>query len=114
MDKKLNDIVRYITPEVLDSIQNILSINLNSLDRVITPKFVVGIYFLYDNNELVYIGKSTNIHIRINTHRKNKQFDSYSILKCCEDDLKIYERILINKYLPKYNIDMVTKKIKNK
>jgi predicted GIY-YIG superfamily endonuclease len=33
-----------------------------------------GLYFLYQDNELTYIGKSTNIPNRLSNH--NKQFDS--------------------------------------
>ena len=38
---------------------------------------VSGVYFLFDREELVYIGSSTHCHERIREHRKDK--DLYAI-----------------------------------
>ncbi len=41
---------------------------------------VSGVYGLYKNGELVYIGESINIHARAMQHKKDKDFDSYNML----------------------------------
>lgn len=62
-----------------------------------------GVYFLYDGDELVYIGSSNNIFYRIGTHiaKKEKCFDR------CEwyetDDYLRLENFLIAQFRPKYN-----------
>lgn len=64
-----------------------------------------GIYFLYKNNKIVYIGKSdNNIFRRICDHyeEKSKEFDSFTFKKYDVSNkalLKI-ESILIKKYSP--------------
>lgn len=70
-------------------------------------KSVIGLYFLVEDNELVYIGKSDNIMNRILTHRREgrKKFDSFFIipveLSC---DLPELEAEFIDRYKPKYNV----------
>lgn len=65
------------------------------------------IYFLLDNHEIVYVGKSSDKGYlnRIRNHRKDKVFDSYAIAttnltetKCLE-----FETSLISLIQPKYN-----------
>lgn len=67
------------------------------------------IYALINKDEIVYIGQSKNILLRLNDHRKsNKVFDSW----CIVENLGIYttskevnrlEEKYIKKLLPKYN-----------
>ena len=70
--------------------------------------FVKGIYFLYLDGRIVYIGKSDgNVFKRICDHFKDdsKKFDSFTFRKCYVSDkelLKI-ERDLIKQYNPIYN-----------
>jgi hypothetical protein len=62
-----------------------------------------GLYFLYQDNKLVYIGKSVNIPNRLSNH--NKKFDSYSTLMIPnEADMAILELAYINYYKPSENI----------
>ena len=69
--------------------------------------FKTGIYFLYQGDKLVYIGKSnTDMTRRLGIHfnNTNKLFDSvvaYVINNDC--DINVAELYLINKYKPKYN-----------
>ena len=75
-----------------------------------------GCYFLYDEDELVYIGQSQDIDSRIGVHLKEakKKFTSYSFLIVNdESDRRILERGLINTYLPFYNNDPLTQKIRS-
>lgn len=74
---------------------------------------VCGIYFLLDKGEIVYIGKSTDIHNRVHDHKLDKIFDSYNMVEVDLIDLHKTERHFINKYLPKYNKDTETMFIKN-
>lgn len=69
-------------------------------------KLTGGIYFLYDNDNLVYIGKSSNIFYRIGTHihQQLKKFDSweYQIIED-EEERSNMEGYLIDIFKPKYN-----------
>src|SRR5579863_1939382 len=75
-----------------------------------------GIYFLYRDNEIVYIGKSNDIYFRISTHisEGKKIFDRASFIRHpVNDNLPVLEKYLIETFLPEYNKDMATQKIKN-
>lgn len=59
------------------------------------------IYFLFNNNDLVYVGKTEDIKQRLRAHRENKQFDSYACL--LTDDDAMQEILYINLYKPALN-----------
>lgn len=65
-----------------------------------------GVYFLYDKNELVYIGQSDNLYRRIGQHiaQKEKVFDRFEIYPT-SDRIRL-EGFLIKIFKPKYNISM--------
>ncbi len=72
-----------------------------------------GVYFLWDKSEIVYIGQSKDIDSRVNKHKESKEFTSYSfIIINDEKDRRVIERGLINAYLPYYNNDSLTQKIR--
>lgn len=66
-----------------------------------------GVYFLFNENELVYIGKGWNCLLRVAEHTRkdsDKKFTSWNYIRI--DDEKEYNRIekeLIKEYNPKYN-----------
>lgn len=68
-----------------------------------------GIYFLYKDDILVYIGVTKNIYVRILEHSFDvkKDFDSFKTFKDETDfdytSLEIVEVFLINCLTPKYN-----------
>ena len=64
---------------------------------------ITGIYFLYRNEEIVYIGQSRNLHRRIIQHCYGKEFDSYSYIQCDESELNDLEFEFIAKHKPMYN-----------
>lgn len=67
-----------------------------------------GVYALYHNEKVVYIGKSKNIKNRIVSHKKDKIFDFVkSIIFKDENLVNLYEPYLIQKYQPKYNNDLL-------
>lgn len=89
--------------KILDRIINI------DLDNIESYKVhnCIGIYFLYKDDELVYIGQSKNIGLRIydgHVRGKAKDFDSYKFVEISDDyNINKIERLLIEKYLPTYN-----------
>jgi hypothetical protein len=68
------------------------------------PRNGVGIYFLFDGKEIVYIGKTTNLFGRIGSHTTGEYvFDSIRFLPVKEKDLDVMEREYIARFKPKYN-----------
>lgn len=73
-------------------------------------KITSGVYFLYDGDELVYIGESENIFYRIGTHIKEevKDFDHWTFIETeTYKERKQLESFLINIFKPKYNVTSV-------
>lgn len=70
------------------------------IDMTNIPK--VFVYFLIDNGEVVYVGKTTVGLSRIYAH-KDKKYDKVYIILCDPEDLDFTETKYIAKYLPKYN-----------
>ena len=64
---------------------------------------IVGIYFLWDSEELVYIGQSTDIHKRISEHLAVKKFTHYSFISCQRSQLNKLEKSYIQTYNPILN-----------
>ena len=60
-----------------------------------------GVYLLFYDKEIVYIGESKNPNARIGSHVKDKVFDGYRILPT--NRRKYWEKILIARHQPKYN-----------
>lgn len=61
------------------------------------------VYFLFVDNNLVYIGKTTDLFRRIVDHQKDKIFNNYSYLECKQPELTAVERHYIQKYNPVLN-----------
>lgn len=63
-----------------------------------------GVYFLYDKDELVYIGQSDNLYRRIGQHIADgvKTFDRFELYPT-NDRIRL-EGFLIRMFKPKYNI----------
>jgi len=54
-----------------------------------TPCIRRGIvYFLFKRKEIVYVGSTLNLWVRLDTHKKVKDFDRFTFVWCDE-----YERI---------------------
>lgn len=62
-----------------------------------------GVYFLYDHDELVYIGQSNNMYQRIGEHiaQGEKKFDRFELYPTA-DRIRL-EGFLIEMFGPKYN-----------
>ena len=67
-----------------------------------------GIYFLYNQDkELIYIGQSRNIYIRLLEHiaENKKQFDSFKAIKIDDSDfMELMEIYLIQLYKETHNL----------
>lgn len=74
---------------------------------------VSGIYFLFDGDNIVYVGQSADIYRRIYEHSSGrakgdkKTFDSFEFFEVDdEQERKRMEALLIRLMRPKYNIDI--------
>lgn len=68
---------------------------------------IAGCYFLWDKNNIVYIGESTCIMSRLVQHQKEgkKAFDRWTFkeIKGTDKQRQAHEKKLIKHYKPKYN-----------
>lgn len=63
-----------------------------------------GVYRLYKNNEIIYIGKSKNIKNRLLSHNYDKDFDSLDYVEIDNNaDKDLYEMYYIDKFKPILN-----------
>lgn len=63
-----------------------------------------NVYLLYKNDEIVYVGQTTQLFIRINNHSKTKDFDQFSYISCKSyEEMMDIETALILELQPKYN-----------
>lgn len=70
-----------------------------------------GVYFLFDGEDLVYVGKSIDVVARINTHRKNKVFTTWAFIELHVFDQGPIEEMAIHRFKPKYNKQYVSTSI---
>lgn len=62
-----------------------------------------GVYFLFLDGELVYIGQSLNVTARVEQHVYTQPFDSWAWLPVPRAQLDAAEQFLIRKYKPRKN-----------
>lgn len=69
----------------------------------LTPTYLL-VYQLLLDGEVIYVGKSNNIHNRLSTHSKTKVFDKVLLAKC-EDEVSqsVLEATLIDRLRPPLN-----------
>jgi len=69
---------------------------------------VCGVYFLIDQDEIVYVGQSLNAMSRIAVHLtdQTKVFDSYTIIECSPEELSDIEAHYILTWNPVFNSDI--------
>jgi len=83
-------------------IRNRLASNFVHKDNLRRDK-VTGVYFLFEGDDIVYIGQSRDIHQRITNHYATKVFDSWNYIKIKPSELDIREAEYIIEYRPIYN-----------
>lgn len=88
---------------------------LDSLESFKVIPHVRGVYFLYNGDDLVYIGSSeVNVYKRIEEHKLNKEFTHFKILEIqSQMNLHDIEYSLIRHYMPKLNKEVWLEKIRN-
>ncbi|MPY70858.1 MAG: helix-turn-helix domain-containing protein [Alphaproteobacteria bacterium] len=67
---------------------------------------VSAVYFLCSAEEVVYVGKSTEVYERISNHAREgkRRFSRVFMLSCAPRDLDYLERRYIAKFQPRYNV----------
>lgn len=95
---EINKVSQKVTGDLLISEREVVSrsADINTLDKC-------GVYFLIDTNKVVYVGQSVNVYARLCTHKREKQFDRYTVLPCSENMLDTLESMYIHFFRPKYN-----------
>lgn len=66
-----------------------------------------GVYFLFLNEELVYIGSSKHIMYRLQTHLRNKEFDCFTYIETKPEDRLPLEEAYIDKFEPRLNKNLI-------
>lgn len=61
-----------------------------------------AVYLLFDDDEVVYVGQTTNGLRRLLQHN-DKIFNKYAIIETSVEELEYYEDYYMMKYKPKYN-----------
>jgi excinuclease UvrABC nuclease subunit len=67
---------------------------------------ISAVYFLFAGDELVYIGQSLDVYMRVRHHytAKDKEFDKWTFIEVRLHRLLSTERRLIQQFNPKYNL----------
>ena len=67
---------------------------------------MIGVYFLKQDDEIVYVGQSVNLKERIKSHKYDeaKEFNNHSFIECEKDKLNEVENAYILKHNPVFNI----------
>ena len=96
---------------MLDSRRELLRKHLLDNAKVGALEIVSGIYFLFDRGNIVYVGKSLDIFVRIRTHYRDeaKVFDRWAYLKCPAEGLDEMEREYIELFQPYLNKVLIPK-----
>lgn len=78
-------------------------------DALPSPRFSC-IYFLIENNIVVYVGQSINLAGRVLDHKYTTkiEFDKIGFIPCEVEDMNNMEAINIVKHKPKYNFTLPT------
>jgi hypothetical protein len=61
------------------------------------------LYFLIFNNDIIYIGQTIDLTIRLQSHKRTKTYDTVRFIPCDKDRLNHYENRLIKYFKPKLN-----------
>lgn len=95
---------RYVMDMVgFPNIEKVLS-KTKTLDLPLAGKFV---YFLYRGSEIVYVGKSDSLLLRLGAHQATKVFDQVKYLEVLPEDQGSLEIALIKALRPSYNAQNV-------
>jgi len=81
----------------------LLTANAIAANKARFPYSGPAVYFLFQGDDLVYIGKAVNLLRRVAGHFGQKNFDHFSYIVCKREELETLERSAIVKFQPKLN-----------
>lgn len=69
------------------------------------PPAIMGVYFLLRGSEVVFVGQSADVLVRISQHwaEKEKKFDGYTVIECPADEQNLVQAHFICKFKPVHN-----------
>lgn len=76
--------------------------NVKPVKRVEAP--ISAMYWLFNGDEMVYVGVTTELKKRLRAHRSHKDFDKWSYMPMDINEALQHEDILLRTFKPKYNI----------
>lgn len=107
--KNIKEIARQtvteFNPELADAARLTLQADLFKQAVPLNWDTVSGVYFLFDGDEIVYVGQSKNVHARIATHMSEglKVFTHWAFIQLPDGERLEAERYLIELFKPKYH-----------
>lgn len=103
---KNNDVVgRSILVEAAGYNSNQLSYCARNETQMHPRKGIHCVYLLLKENQVVYIGRSSNLKARLKQHKKDKDFDSSQFYRCESfNDSRDLEAVLIQQHRPTLNL----------
>lgn len=67
-------------------------------------EWVVGVYFLFKGDDVVYVGQSVNVFSRVASHKSgSKDFDGFTYVQCDKRHLDFLESLYIHALRPRLN-----------
>lgn len=69
------------------------------------PELLCGIYFLMVGDNLMYVGKSVNLHRRLMDHRESRKYDTAIIVAMPAQEADAIELRAIKQFNPPWNRD---------
>ena len=107
-DAKTADALLARMPKKLMQAINNAPYDLDEILEAASPAHsMVGIYFLIQDNEVVYVGQSVDVLGRISRHKRDgKEFDSFTYILCPTKDLCTLETTYIASLMPWMNSAM--------
>lgn len=105
LSRRKNDAINLVPKRVLSAIAATEFGAEQVLSGAIAAPPSCGIYFLIRHGEIVYIGKTTDVFLRLSKHRRDgKEFDAYNFMPCRQANLDDIEAAYIAAFLPYGNM----------
>lgn len=71
--------------------------------KTFRPQCADRVYFLCEGDEVVYVGRTTNLARRVLSHQLDKTFSRVFFIEVCSADAAEVEQELITNWRPRYN-----------
>lgn len=111
---ELAPLLGFVPARVLNALSKVPYTLTDILDASFDADAMVGVYFLINKDEVVYVGQSkTNILDRIAKHKRNgKEFGRYAFIRSTSDQVDNLERMYIEAFFPPWNVTTSNSAIK--